>query len=295
VALPAECAVVVVIDVLSFPHGRAFTDPPRGAARPARRMGHVDGRWVEVGDGVLARRYAELDLTVGLIGADRALVVDTRGDARQGVELAAAVRETTALPLVVAITHAHFDHCFGTAAFLPAPVHALPVCREVLAATADAQRSEWVAHYRSRGDDLTADSLATTDPPLPDSPAPAELDLGGRVVDLRHLGRGHTDHDLVAHVPDAGVVFAGDLVEQGAPPAFEDAVVAEWPGTLTALLGLGPRVVVPGHGDPVDRAFVAEQRDRLTEVAELHAAVARGDLEAAEAAARSPYPDVPWP
>ncbi len=259
-------------------------------------MSHVDGRWVEVGDGVLARRHTELDLTVGLvIGAEHALVIDTRGDLRQGAELVAAVRAVTPLPLIVAITHAHFDHCFGTAAFLPARVHALPRCREVLAATAATQRTAWAAHYRDRGEDSTADALAATDPPLPDAPAPADLDLGGRVVALRHLGRGHTDHDLVVHVPDAGVVFAGDLVEQGAPPAFEDAVVADWPGTLTALLRLAPQVVVPGHGDPVDGGFVGDQRDRLAEVAALHAAVLHGDLDPSEATRRSPYPGVPWP
>ena len=92
-----------------------------------------------------------------------------------------------------------------------------------------------------------------------------------------------------------GAVFAGDLVEQGAPPAFEDADVADWPGTLTALLALAPRVVVPGHGDPVDAAFVTDQRDRLAEVAALYAAVARGELDPAEATRRSPYPGVPWP
>jgi glyoxylase-like metal-dependent hydrolase (beta-lactamase superfamily II) len=256
----------------------------------------VDGRWVEVADQVLARRYSELDLTVGLVvGTERALVVDTRGDARQGAELASAVRAVTALPLVVAITHAHFDHCFGTGAFLPAPVYALPRCREVLAATAAAQRSEWSARYRARHDDATADALAATDPPLPDAAAPMTLDLGGRGVDLLDLGPGHTDHDLVVHVRDAGVVFAGDLVEHGAPPDFGDAVVERWPHTVTALLALAPRVVVPGHGDPADPAFVAEQRDRLTEVARLHAAVARGELTPVEATARSPYPGVRWP
>jgi glyoxylase-like metal-dependent hydrolase (beta-lactamase superfamily II) len=256
----------------------------------------MNGRWVELGDGVLARRYAELDLTVGLvIGAERALVVDTRGDARQGSELAAAVRAVTALPLAVAITHAHFDHCFGTAAFVPAPVHALPRCRTVLAATAAAQRSRWAAYYRDRGDHDTAAALAATEPALPDADAPAVLDLGGRTAELLHLGRGHTDHDLVVAVPDAGVVFAGDLVEQGAPPDLEDAVLAEWPATLDALLALQPRTVVPGHGDPVDPSFVARQRAELAEVAALHAAVARGALSAAEAARRSPYPDVPWP
>jgi glyoxylase-like metal-dependent hydrolase (beta-lactamase superfamily II) len=256
----------------------------------------MDGRWLEVGDGVLARRYAELDLTVGLVlGAERALVVDTRGDARQGAELAAAVRAVTPLPLTVAITHAHFDHCFGTAAFAPAPVHALPRCREVLAATAAAQRRRWAAYYRDRGDAGTAHVLAATEPPLPGTDAPATHDLGGRSVDLLHLGRGHTDHDLVVAVPDAGVVFAGDLVEQGAPPDMEDAIVPEWPATLDALLALAPRTVVPGHGDPVDPEFVAAQRAELAEVAALHAAVANGSLSATEAARRSPYPGVPWP
>ncbi|MBW0117481.1 MBL fold metallo-hydrolase [Pseudonocardia abyssalis] len=223
----------------------------------------MDGRWVEVGDGVFARRYRELDLTVGLVlGGERALVVDTRGDARQGVEWAAAVRALIALPLVVAITHAHFDHCFGTAAFRPCPVFAHPACRAAIVATAAAQRAEWSAYYRDRGDDDTAAALACTDPPLPDAAAPTVLDLGGRTVALAHPGRGHTDHDLVVHVDD--VVFAGDLVEQGAPPSVgPDSVAAEWPGTLDALLALRPRVVVPGHGDPVDAAFVAEQRDGL--------------------------------
>jgi len=89
-----------------------------------------------------------------------------------------------------------------------------------------------------------------------------ELDLGGRVVELRHLGPGHTPGDVVVRVPDAGVLFAGDLVEQGAPPAVgPDADVASWVGVL-GRLGTAD-VVVPGHGDPVDRAFVEAQRAEL--------------------------------
>ncbi|MGH3613954.1 MAG: MBL fold metallo-hydrolase [Pseudonocardia sp.] len=259
------------------------------------------GRWIEVGDGVLARRHSELDLTTGLVlGAERALVIDTRGDARQGAELAVAVRAVTTAPLTVAITHAHFDHCFGTAAFLPCPVHAHPGCTAAIRATAGAQRAEWSSHYRDRDDHLTADAIVATDPPLPDHllpdhPTPVCLDLGGRTVELRHLGRGHTDHDLVAAIPDAGVVFAGDLVEQGAPPDLGDAVVADWPGTLTALLGLCPRIVVPGHGDPIDTPFVVLQRDLLAKVAALHAAVTADEIDTATAERDSPYPGVHWP
>jgi Zn-dependent hydrolases, including glyoxylases len=258
-------------------------------------MEGMSGTWIELTEGVFARRYAELDLTVGLVlGAERALVIDTRGDTHQGSEWAAAVRDRTSAPITVALTHAHFDHCFGTAAFGPVRVLAHPGCAAAIARSADDQRAEWVARYRDRGDDATADALAAS-VPVPPEPAPPRLDLGGRVVLLRHLGRGHTDHDLVVDVPDADVVFAGDLVEEGAPPDLAEADVAAWPATLTALLELGRSIVVPGHGAPVGPEFVAQQRDRLQEVADLCARVQAGTLSAEEAARRSPYPGVPWP
>ncbi|GEL25434.1 MBL fold metallo-hydrolase [Pseudonocardia sulfidoxydans NBRC 16205] len=265
--------------------------PPR-----ARQTGTVADRWVEVGDGVLARRHEELDLTTGLVvGGERALVVDTAGDAAQGARLYAAVREVTALPLVVAITHAHFDHCFGTGAFPPGSVHAHPRCRAAIGRTAAAQREEWTRYYRDRGEDATAETLAATDPPLPDATVDPErvLDLGDRTVTLLHPGRGHTDHDVVAVAGD--VVVAGDLIEQGAPPDFGDAVVADWPATVTRLLALGVTTFVPGHGDAMSRPEVEAQRDGLTQVAALYAAVGRGELDAAGAEAGSPFPGVRWP
>lgn len=254
----------------------------------------MNGRWVEAGNGILARRYTELNLTVGLVlGAEQALVIDTRGDHRQGAQLAAAVRTITALPLVVVITHAHFDHCFGTAALAPTAVHAHPRCTTAIRVTAATQRAEWSTRYRDQGDPATAEALAATDPQLPDQDAPATLDLGDRTVELLHLGAGHTDHDVVVRVED--VVFAGDLVEQGAPPDLGDAMLTAWPSTLDALLALRPRTVVPGHGNPVDAAFVARQRNELAEVAALHAAVAAGALDAGTAERLSPYPGMPWP
>lgn len=226
-----------------------------------------DGRWVGIGDGVYARRHGELDQTLGLvIGARRCLVIDTGRDAVHGAAFAAAIRELTPLPWEVLVTHAHWDHFFGTAAFTPCQVWAHPRCREAIAADAEAQRAEWIRHYREQGKPGFAADLAAARLELPtaDVAERLELDLGGRAVVLCHPGRGHTAGDVVAHVPDARVVFAGDLVEQGAPPsAGPDAVPAEWPGTLDAVLALRPEIVVPGHGEPVDAAFVARQRDEL--------------------------------
>ncbi|MFD7025671.1 MBL fold metallo-hydrolase [Promicromonospora sukumoe] len=253
-------------------------------------------RWIEVADGVLVRRYQELDLSLGLVvGAASCLVVDTGGDAGQGAGLAAAVREVTPLPWQVVLTHSHFDHAFGTEAFAPCAVWAHRGCRADLVATGAQQREVWARYYRERGEPDVGDRVAAVRPVLPDHLVDdrAELDLGDRRVVLRHFGPAHSDHDLVVHVPDASVVFAGDLVEHGAPPQFDDAHPQGWPVALDGVLGLDAATVVPGHGDPVDRGFVRAQRDELALVAELCREVASGALTAEQAVARSPYPEEP--
>ena len=76
-------------------------------------------------------------------------------------------------------------------------------------------------------------------------------------------------------VPDADVVLAGDLVEEStdrdAVPGFgDDCYPMEWPLTLDVVLGLttSSSVIVPGHGTPVDREFMEDQRNAIGVVAE---------------------------
>ncbi|WP_007023769.1 MBL fold metallo-hydrolase [Saccharomonospora iraqiensis] len=233
----------------------------------------MDG-WSEVGDGVFVGRYREWDLTVGLVLGDTGcLVVDTRADRAQGAELASAVRAVTPLPWTVLLTHHHFDHCLGLPAFLPCPVWAHERC---------------AAHLRAPGGDA-----AVPDHPLTGH---AAVDLGGRRVRLHHPGPAHTDNDVLAHVPDAGVVFAGDLVEHVpggsfSAESFEDVThLAQWPAALDALLALAPRVVVPGHGDPVGPDFVASARDELAALIHLRRERDSGALTTDEAVARAPLP-----
>jgi glyoxylase-like metal-dependent hydrolase (beta-lactamase superfamily II) len=245
-------------------------------------------RWVELADGVLVRRYDELDLSIGLvIGTRGCLVVDTRSDPDQGAELFTAVREVTRRPCTVVLTHAHFDHCLGTAAFLPAAVWAHSRCRDDLARGGAAQYAEALAWSRAEG---LPDPMPVR-PVLPDHPVtePIEVDLGDRRLLLTHPGRGHTDHDLAVWSPDTGVLFAGDLVEQGADPDFTDAYPLDWPTAVTELLRLDPQVVVPGHGDPVDAEFVTAQGDDLAALAGLCRAVRAGNLDAEAAVTASPF------
>ncbi|MBM7772446.1 glyoxylase-like metal-dependent hydrolase (beta-lactamase superfamily II) [Actinokineospora baliensis] len=252
-------------------------------------------RWIELGDRVFASRNTELDQTMGLVvGRDRCLVVDTGTDERHGAAWAAAVREITPVPWAVVITHAHWDHFLGTAAFPGADVWAHPACAAEMAVGARAQALTWAEHYRESGRDHLADRLlaARVVAPTHEVSTRVEVDLGDRVVTLLHPGRGHTDNDVVVHVPDEGVLFAGDTVEQGAPPSIgKDGYPLEWPAALDVLLDLAPRVVVPGHGEPVDAGFVRAQRAELSAIAGLFDGVRSGSLTIEEALAQSPYPE----
>lgn len=254
--------------------------------------------WLELADGVYARRYEELDLTVGLVvGSDRCLVVDVRGDVEQGAELAAAVREVTPLPWSVVYTHAHFDHAFGTTAFLPCDVWAHEGCLTELTEFGEQARLKWMAKMESENRPEMAAALERTVITMPGRLVTdtAEIDLGGRVVVLRFLGRAHTDHDLFVQVPDAGIIYAGDAVEN-AEAGFsaysfnEDSSLVEWVGVMDAILALEPKTVVAGHGDPVDTAFIEKHREGLRGLIALKAQIAAGDLTTDEAVARSSYP-----
>ncbi|QFG69437.1 MBL fold metallo-hydrolase [Ornithinimicrobium pratense] len=228
----------------------------------------------QIAPGVHVRRHEELNLNCGLVvGEQRALLVDTRSYHEHGMELLAAVREITDLEIVVVNTHAHYDHCFGNSAFRDSQIYAHVGAAEELRRSGEDQREQVVAHLRRTQRAHMANAMASTEIVLPFYLVDGDttIDLGGRTAGLLYAGRGHTDHDLAVAVPDVGVVFAGDLVEEGADPAMEDAFPLEWAQTLAALADKGPAAQadlwVPGHGDVVDRAFVDEQADVLAELA----------------------------
>lgn len=255
--------------------------------------------WVEQAAGVYTRRYTQLDLTVGLVvGSELCLVVDARGSRGQGEELAAAVREVTSAPPELVLTHAHFDHAFGAAtlsvSFGDCPIWAHPGCRTALAERAEHDRLEWTDRYRADGEHALADDLAATPIAAPTHTfeRSATVDLGDRTVELVHPGPGHTDHDVIALAGD--VLFAGDLVEHAPGGSFTeesfgpDTHLDAWPTALDRMLSHRPRLVVPGHGDPVDARFVARARDDLRTLADLRTAVRSGTLTLAGALDAAP-------
>ena len=131
------------------------------------------------------------------------------------------------------------------------------------------------------------------DPPDRTFAETAYLDLGTRRIELRFLGRGHTDHDVVVSVRDAAVVFAGDLLENGAVPWYGDGYPLDWPETASRLAELVFGVVVPGHGDHADRRFAEDQSASILALAELGRRVHRRELSIDEAVLQTPFPAFP--
>ncbi|MFJ6199379.1 MBL fold metallo-hydrolase [Micromonospora sp. NPDC092111] len=253
-------------------------------------------RFVEIADRVHVLREPLLDVTVTLVVGDgAALLVDTLSTAGQAAELAAAARAVTPHPWTVVNTHHHFDHCFGNATLAadPArPVYAHEVAAAALREQPDRLRRAAYEEMREEQPQLAAE-LATTVLLAPTHTVHTEtvLDVGGRRVVLRHPGHGHTDADLVVHVPDADVLVAGDLVERAGPPAFEDSYPLQWPDAVAELLRMTTpaTVVVPGHGDPVDVDFVRAQHAQLVELAWLIRAAHTATAPPERVAADSPF------
>jgi glyoxylase-like metal-dependent hydrolase (beta-lactamase superfamily II) len=259
--------------------------------------------FTEVADRIWVARYDWFDVNVTLVGGDRGLlVVDTHasGPAARGV--IDDVRRLGVGEVVGLVnTHEHFDHTFGNAEFRAAygelPIHAHEIAAERTVSAGERIKGL----YDDEPDDPHREEVQATEIVAADHTfsSAVALDLGDRMVELVHPGRGHTSGDLVVRVPDADVMLAGDLVEEStlrnAVPGFgDDCYPMDWPLSLDIVLGLttSSSIVVPGHGAPVDRDFVEEQRNAIGIVAETIRDLAGRGVPESQAldAAEWPYP-----
>lgn len=281
------------------------TSPGRGAIprHPAGSRRISAEGWRAVADGVLVHRWANHDVnSTAVVGSSGVLVFDTLTSVPEARVVLLQLQDHVDVPVRhVVNSHVHYDHTFGNAAFAeggPAPTFwAHPRCVESYdAAYADAERS---LRASSSPDDPVdwPELLDRTVPRRPDREVSDEtvVDLGDRSVILRHLGEGHTDGDLVAVVPDCGVVLAGDLVKESSPPTFWfDCRPVEWPATVRRLaesLATGARVV-PGHGDLVEASFVLDFAARLQACVDESRRLYLEGFDLSTAAASGSWP---WP
>ncbi len=260
------------------------------------RVGQVP-EFIEVADRVWVARCAWFDVNVTAIAGERGLaVVDTFVSAAGAREVLTALRRVSQAPLIAAVnTHVHFDHTFGNA------VLAAEGAELIAHEAAIAALPEHAARTRTRAateEDPRYAEVAATEIAVPERSFSSvlALDLGDRLVEVLHPGRGHTDGDAVVRVAAADVLLAGDLVEESAAPSYgEDCFPMDWPASLDVVLGLltANTVVVPGHGAPVGRDFVEEQRAAIGIVAETIRDLATRGVpldQALETATAWPYP-----
>lgn len=214
----------------------------------------------QIAPGVYRLRESKLAMNVGLVvGEERALLIDSGAGPATAELLWTEAREITDLPLSVVNTHAHFDHVYGNARLQSLGAEefwAHPAAAAALTKNEETERRAAVAVDPSaKQGEPDAEILAPTRTLPVDEVSgavkPVELDLGGISATLFYLGRGHTDHDLLVGV--GGVLFTGDLVEEGGDPHFEGSFPDDWVKTLGKITALEElyETIVPGHGEPV--------------------------------------------
>jgi len=247
--------------------------------------------WTEVGDRVFVRRYRFFDQNIVVV-LDRgeALLIDTRTTYAQAREILDDLGALGSPRIALVVnTHGHLDHAFGNRIFRPVPIWGHERCVTMIERTGDLQRESAGTQIPALADELAEVEL---DPPDRTFATRTTIAIGDRAVELAYLGRGHTDNDIVVRVPDADVLCAGDLLENGATPYFGDGYPIDWPVTAAGLLDLTGRrtVVIPGHGDHAGRAFVEASLAAFRDLAALAGRVHGGELDLETAMTIAPYP-----
>ncbi|MER7922478.1 MULTISPECIES: MBL fold metallo-hydrolase [unclassified Streptomyces] len=207
---------------------------------------------------------------IGVIGGrDAVLVVETGlgpRNAEKVLEFAAEYAKGRRIYLTT--THFHPEHAFGAQTFTG---EATFLVNRAQAEDLKVKGAGYLDMFRGLGAPVARqlEGVVLPEPDLVYDDA-YDLELGGRVVQLRATGRAHSKGDQVVRVPDAGVLFTGDLVEAGQfaifpwfPPYDTDVSGTRWIAVMERLAGEGARVVVPGHGGVGGPELLADVRDYL--------------------------------
>jgi glyoxylase-like metal-dependent hydrolase (beta-lactamase superfamily II) len=269
------------------------------AATTARTVAAMDATtFTEVADGVWA--YQPPSATwgysnAGLVAGDGAsLLVDTLFDlALTGAMLDRMRPVTDAAPIgTVVNTHANGDHCYGNQLLRdrrivaseasaremdevpPGMLHALVQ----LDLGEDANRYVAAAFGPFRFDDIEST------PPTDTFSGALTLQAAARPVELMEVGPAHTAGDVLAWVPDARVVFTGDILFIDSTPIIWAGPVANWLAACRRIRELEPAVVVPGHGPLTDLDGVAQVAGYLEWLRDEAAARFADGMEVVDAA-----------
>ena len=219
-------------------------------------------------------------------------MIDTRSTHVQAREILDDLRELTADPVTVVVdTHGHFDHAFGNHVFRPATIWGHERCVTFLERTGEARRGP-----DRCGEPAIAADIAEVviDPPDRTFAETAHVEVGGRRVELRYLGRGHTDHDIVISVPGRRRPVRRRPARERRGPVVRRRLSARLAGDGAARRGAGrPASWCPATATtPAGRSRRTRRRP-FAALAELARRVHAGELTLDEAVAPTPFPEHP--
>ena len=189
----------------------------------------------------------------GEIAPGVTVIPDPRIDTGIGVENGRRVLELAreiarGRALLLTLTHFHPEHGYGAQVFKGV---ASIIYNKAQADEVTEKGSEYLDMFRGYGDNLVR-ALDGVQIVRPDKTYSGDMtiSLGGRTVILRELPA-HTRGDQIVYLPDDGIVFTGDLVENAFFPIFADADSKgePWIEALKIIESLRPKIVVPGHGE----------------------------------------------
>src|SRR5882757_1273456 len=235
----------------------------------------------EIGRGLYAFT-AQGDPNSGIIvGDDGVIVVDAQATPVMARQVMERVRKVTDKPIkYVVLSHYHAVRVLGASAY---HAQAIIASEETRRLVAERGQQDWDSEF-GRFPRLFQDAESIPGLTWPTLTFEGEMSiyLGKREVRLMQLGAGHTSGDIVAWVPDAEVMFSGDLIEYHSACYCGDAHLREWPATLNEIRAFNPKAIAPGRGDALKglstgRDAIAMTRDFVTSLyGAAETSVARG-------------------
>ncbi|HEX9073156.1 MAG TPA: MBL fold metallo-hydrolase [Pseudolabrys sp.] len=217
----------------------------------------------QIGMGLYAYT-AEGDPNTGIIvGDDGVMVIDAQATPAMAGDVITRVAKVTDKPVkYVLLTHYHAVRALGASAFKGAEILASNATRDLIAERGkqdmDSEIGRFPRLFRA------AETISGLIWPTITFPDQISVWLGRREVRIVHIGRGHTAGDVIAIVPDAGVVFSGDLVEHKAACYCGDAHFTDWLATLDHLAELQANALLPGRGATLTSPEMVKEGIELT-------------------------------
>jgi glyoxylase-like metal-dependent hydrolase (beta-lactamase superfamily II) len=204
--------------------------------------------FTEIGDGLWAFT-AEGDPNSGvIIGDDSVMVIEAQATPRLARKVIDCIRGVTDKPIShLVLTHYHAVRVLGASAYGAPQIIMSDTARAMVV---ERGQEDWDSEFARfprlfQGHD---EIPGLTWPTTTFSDA-MTVYLGNRRVDIMHLGRAHTAGDAVVWVPDAEVMFTGDIVEYRSACYCGDGHLREWGQTLDNIASFDPQAIAPGRGD----------------------------------------------